>query len=136
MLRLVRYSILGLVVALSLSITGVTYAEGSWSLTDNGYKIWSPCQQIETVRWSGSFDNNNYAAGKGTIQWLEEGALVMSYEGDVVKGMANGFGIVSWPDGERYEGNFINGKMHGYGTYYHSDGSVERGQWNDGEFIG
>ncbi|MDT8900112.1 hypothetical protein [Anaeroselena agilis] len=161
MFRFIRYSVLGLVLALSLTITGVSYADdGTWSLTDNGYKIWNPCPQPnETVTWSSGADEEKYATGKGVIQWFEDGKPVMGYEGDVVKGKANGKGIATWPDGDRYEGdfvdgnmtgkgvatcvsgdryegNFINGKMNGYGTYYHSDGTIQQGQWENDEFVG
>lgn len=160
MYRFIKNSMPGLVLMLSLVIiTGAAYADGAWSVTNNGYKIWNICSEpTATVTWSGRADDENYATGKGIIQWLEDGELDLSYDGDVSKGKANGKGIMSWPSGDRYdgdfvdgnmtgkgiftcikgdryEGDFVNGRMNGYGTYYYSDGTVKQGKWVNDEFI-
>ena len=137
MVRFIRYSVVGLVLALSLTITGVTYADDAWVITEIGYKIWNPCSAPnENVSWSGGADDKNYATGKGTIKWVEDGQLIMTYDGDVVKGKANGKGVMTWPDGDRYEGDFVNGERKGYGTFYRCDGTTQQGQWDNDEFVG
>lgn len=161
MVRFIKYSVLGFMLVLSLTITGVTYAsDDAWVLTENGYKIWNPCSAPnETVSWSGDADDENYATGKGIIKWGEDGKLIMSYDGDVVKGKAHGKGVMTWPDGDRYEGDFVNGEMtgkgvltcsegdryegdfvngerKGYGTFYRCDGTTQQGQWDNDAFVG
>jgi hypothetical protein len=39
------------------------------------------------------------------------------FTGQFSKGIANGFGILTWKNGQRYEGNFINGDLTGRGLF-------------------
>ena len=48
----------------------------------------------------------------------------------------NGFGKISWSNGNSYEGAWLNGKMHGKGKYIFKDGKVNEGDFVNGAFHG
>ena len=45
----------------------------------------------------------------------------------------NGFGALTFSDGNRYEGQFVNDKREGLGKYFWRDGRVYDGHWKDGK---
>lgn len=57
-----------------------------------------------------------------------------TYEGDVKKGKANGFGVITFADGSKYEGKFRKNKIHGKGKYTDSDNNVYEGKFSRGKF--
>jgi hypothetical protein len=67
------------------------------------------------------------ANGFGTGLWNTGGV----YEGQWYNNMRHGQGIYVWADGERYEGSFINGKRSGYGVYTFKNGERYLGEWLD-----
>jgi hypothetical protein len=46
--------------------------------------------------------------------------------------MISGYGIFSWPDGNRYEGEYTNGMKDGKGTFFFSNGKIFKGRWKNG----
>ncbi len=54
-----------------------------------------------------------------------------TYTGQVVDGVAEGYGSWEHPEGYRYEGEFKNNKFHGQGTITWVDGSIYEGQLKD-----
>jgi hypothetical protein len=120
-----------------------------------GCRAWNPNPQPnETIRWEGSCVNG-LAQGKGKLQWLHNGALYETDEGEWTAGRQFGHGTQQWPlgrydgdivDGEpngqgvlimknaRYDGEFRNGKPNGIGTVTSSYG-VFIGIWKDGCFV-
>ena len=80
------------------------------------------------------------------------------YEGEMLKGLPDGMGILVYSNGDRYEGAFIAGEksgtgkyfwengdyyigsfdfdtLHGKGTYYYNDGVTFRGVWAYDEIV-
>lgn len=53
-------------------------------------------------------------------------AHVQVYDGEWVDGRINGFGGLTYADGDKYVGNWIDGKMNGQGTYVYADGDKVR----------
>lgn len=58
------------------------------------------------------------------------------YTGNLVMGEQQGWGKMSWDDGESYEGNWNRGIPHGDGTYTWANGDVYKGQFVNGRFHG
>jgi hypothetical protein len=54
------------------------------------------------------------------------------YEGNFVKGLRSGLGILTDPEGNKYDGMWENDMFHGQGTYTWSDGSKYTGEWKNG----
>ncbi len=68
------------------------------------------------------------------ISGIEEATINFdggTYTGQVVNGVAEGYGSWEHPSGDRYEGEFKNNKFHGQGTITLVDGSIYEGQWKD-----
>ena len=53
----------------------------------------------------------------------------------MVKGKANGIGILEWPDGTRYEGEFVDNRMEGKGTLIYPDGRTLKGRFINGILV-
>lgn len=52
-----------------------------------------------------------------------------TYEGDWIKGLKHGIGIIKYNSGAKYEGEFYWGKKNGKGIYYYPNGDVYIGDW-------
>lgn len=62
---------------------------------------------------------------------LDDGGI--RYTGDVVNHRMNGYGVLTYQNGDRYEGNFVNGTFSGQGKFtakagWHYEGSFKNGQ--------
>ena len=143
---------LGCSVAFAQSVPqGAFIADGN-----TGCKVWNPNpKSVETIVWSGSCVNG-LAQGHGKLQWLQNGKIYETDEGEWSAGRQVGHGSQAWPlgryDGElvnsepngqgvltlktaRYDGEFRNGKPNGFGTLTSQHG-VFKGTWKDGCLIG
>lgn len=145
---------------LTLALTsplGAHAEESAWIQDQNGCKVANPNPQAqETVTWSGACEDGQ-ANGEGVLQWFENGTPTARYEGQLVKGWADGKGTLVTPDGTSYkgewkqsrehgsgrmewpnqtwyEGEWRNGKPHGYGQYRTPEGRLVTGRFVDGEF--
>ena len=56
-----------------------------------------------------------------------------SWEGEMVGGIREGFGIYTWGDGSRWYGFWEGGVRNGIGLYLREDGSPLGGTWENGE---
>jgi hypothetical protein len=65
--------------------------------------------------------------GYGIYKWAT-GAV---YEGEWKRNVPSGTGRYSWPDGESYEGGFLYGQRHGAGMYTFSDGTAFVGSFRN-----
>ena len=75
----------------------------------------------ESFLWSGSCEAG-LAAGKGVLQWYQDGEPTERYEGLMSGGKPQGRGIVTVPSGEQYEAQSVDGVFHGEGKVSWSDG--------------
>lgn len=74
--------------------------------------------------------NAGMIEGKGTYQWVKGGR---KYFGSWRNNKMDGFGTLSWQEGDYYRGEFQNDKFHGQGRYQWSNGQVYIGGWNAGK---
>ncbi len=75
-----------------------------------------------TEKWEGIENEDNKDMGK--------------YEGEVKKGLPNGQGTFTYPNGNKYVGEVKDGLENGQGTYSYSDGRKYVGEWKDGKYNG
>jgi MORN repeat len=77
-----------------------------------GCKVWDPApEQGESIRWSGAC-KDGFADGDGTLQWFLHGK-----------------------PGDRYEGGYAHGKRNGYGVVTFANGETVKGAWHDDALI-
>ena len=123
---------------------GIIHGDGEYAWADLG------------ARYTGSFSWGNFT-GRGRLQWRDGS----TYDGDVVNGVREGFGVYrrcsrrpfvyegEWRKGmfhgrgvcyygeygceHRYEGEFQNGLREGTGTMYYPSGNVYEGMWHLGK---
>ena len=67
------------------------------------------------------------------VATLADGAV---YDGEMVEGIIEGKGRMSWTNGDRYEGNFLNGLFHGQGKFEWKQGGSYEGEYQLGEMHG
>lgn len=51
------------------------------------------------------------------------------YKGDIVEGVRQGYGSITWPNGDIYEGEFKDGLRDGKGTLVSGNGHKYTGEW-------
>ena len=148
------------VAALTLTCTiasAQTIVSGNYSVDDkSGCNVWNPNPKAtETIIWSGPCASG-FANGQGKLQWLQNGQVYETDEGEWSAGRQVGRGSQVWPlgryDGEisnsepngrgvlilkgaRYDGEFRNGKPNGSGTVTSQRGVI-KGTWKDGCLTG
>lgn len=67
-------------------------------------------------------------SGKGVLQFRNG-----TYTGEVMRGVATGYGTMVWNDGDVYEGEWLYNKRHGLGTLVFASGAVYEGTWFEGK---
>ena len=97
--------------------------------TDSTYKV-------KTIPYRGGEyqgpTRNSLPHGYGVASWPEGDR----YEGDFVDGKRTGRGILTWPNGERYEGDFVDGFFSGRGVYTWPSGARYEGEFFRGKRSG
>ena len=87
-------------------------------------------------KYEGECYGDDIANGRGIMTW-PNGAR---YEGAFVSGKMHGKGIMTWGagsyKGDRYEGDFVDGKRTGKGLYLSANGNRFEGDFVDGKYIG
>ncbi len=58
------------------------------------------------------------------------------YEGEIKNGMAEGYGMMTYPSGDRYSGEFLANRRHGDGVLLYANGNRYVGQFADDEING
>lgn len=72
------------------------------------------------------------AEGFGVMTWVNGDR----YEGEWKEDMLNGQGTFSFPNGEIYEGEWLKDMRHGQGTITYPDGDVYTGEWKGNLYYG
>ena len=66
---------------------------------------------------------------------IEKGVIIDEqqnrYEGSILNGKAEGYGIKYYKDGRKFEGTFKNNKRDGEGTLYRPDGTIYKGSYKN-----
>lgn len=55
------------------------------------------------------------------------------YEGELINGQREGYGVYYYHNGDKYEGIWLQNKKHGMGSMYYKDGNMYVGQWKYSE---
>lgn len=133
------YLVSMMVLVLLMIGSGVGMANGTWFVTDKGYKIWNPVPvPNEIITWSGDKDKDGYCTGQGILENYQEGKIKEKYEGSMLKGKLHGKGRLTTSKGEFYEGGFIEGEMRGKGKVFikFDSGNCYEGEVFDSNFQG
>lgn len=103
----------GLAAGLAPAAQAASHPQARWIADPRtGCKVWDPAPQAgESIRWSGPC-KDGLATGKGTVVWFEHGQA-----------------------GDRYTGAYRHGKRNGYGVVTYANGETVKGDWSDGELI-
>ena len=74
----------------------------------------------------------------GVLGWFKDGNEKTDgrYFGETKKGLPNGKGTYSHPNGEKYEGEWKEGEFDGKGTLSSSNSIKYEGEWKEGRFNG
>ena len=100
---------------------------------------------VGTYVWeSGSVSNGPWKDGvlNGIVQEIlydDEGHLIGTFDGQMIMGMANGYGVQTLYSGDNllgtYIGNWKNDDWNGLGMWIEPDGYIEQGIFRDGELV-
>jgi hypothetical protein len=98
--------------------------------------IWNNAPQDDgIIEWYGSCKDGK-ATGVGAIRSFQEGELVSYGFLQMLDGKRNGFGSLSFTDGDYYVGNFKDDQRDGWGIQKHASGSRYVGEWKNDKFHG
>ena len=83
-------------------------------------------------------DSNSIWKKVGGKRWFKSGdeKTQGKYEGEIMNGVPDGIGTLTWSDGEKYEGEYKDGFPNGQGTMTFPDGDKYIGEHKDGEYNG
>ena len=74
---------------------------------------------------------------KGKVTLAENASIIgsiASYEGELLDGVPDGYGVARYKSGDVYEGNWKAGLFHGQGTLYEwPEGTKYVGEWKNGK---
>jgi len=100
---------------------------------------------VGTYLWDdGSVSNGSWKNGElnGIVQEISydgEGNLIGSFDGEMVMGVENGWGVETlYQNGKllgTYVGNWRDGDYNGWGIWIEPDGYTEKGIYRNGELI-
>ncbi|CAD8146687.1 unnamed protein product [Paramecium octaurelia] len=100
---------------------GKVIYDGSW--TDDQYHGQGIEYNQDQIPMISGLDHNNLT---NITCWLK-------YEGAFKRDNREGFGTLSFSNGDKYIGAFKDGQIHGFGTYSYKNGQSIQGKWNMGK---
>lgn len=87
---------------------------------------------VDGDHYTGTFKSGIIQNGKVHIEYAN-GDI---YDGDLVDGIKNGYGVLVYANGERYAGDWKDGIYHGDGVLEYINGERYDGHWKDGIYHG
>ena len=118
--------------------TGGSY-EGYWQADNqNGQGTYT---YADGKSWTGEFKDDKMWTGEGFLYYFTDGKPNgKTFEGTLVEGKYQGYGVFHYANGSVYEGQWDKGLRHGQGKYtYGDDGEHKRtyvGQWTEDRMEG
>jgi hypothetical protein len=82
--------------------------------------------------WEGAC-TDGYANGPGALIWTVKGTPHGGYEGSLVRGRAEGQGLLMFPEGDTLSGHFANGEAAGLVERKYKLRGTYRGEWRHGQ---
>ena len=85
---------------------------------------------------------NTNRCGKGKMTYSDKSVYDGEWgryqypSGECASSQRNGYGVITYANGNKYEGEWKDGKIHGKGKETRADGSIYDGEWVDGKFHG
>ena len=86
---------------------------------------------VNFFRYEGQF-KKGLQDGVGSETWPDGS----SFLGNYIRGKRNGYGVQKWADNQSYAGNYKDGLIEGFGTYTWSDGREFVGEWKNQKIYG
>ena len=121
-------------------------AEGADPEETNWIKRGGKCKvtYVNGCIFEGTFDDEKVKQGPGTYIWMGPGADEDSepvekarFEGNYKDGLKDGFGKMTFPNGDIYEGEWKENVINGEGSYtYKKTGDIYSGSWVNGKKSG
>ena len=87
------------------------------------------------MKYEGSFSEGLFH-GQGTITreaYDGKKVVVERFDGNFVRGISSGHGILSTRNGDKLEGIFLNDVLNGTGTLWKANGECQKGTWHHGK---
>lgn len=129
----VRTSVIAVALALMSGETLAQALQPGW-IADarSGCRAWNSTPQAnEEISWDGPCQNG-LGNGRGQLQWIINGQITLSFEGELRDGRMNGYGVLTRADGTKYIGELHDGVAEGGGVLVKPDGVTASGIWIDG----
>lgn len=122
-----KLTIVGFICILYMAMAGTCLAFEGWVYSNEGVAYYATSEsERNTFTWSGEISDGK-VHGYGIQQfWAINGSKLGYYEGEMVRGFRQGYGIVSW-GGYRFEGMWDSSRYQGKGklikgsSYYEGD---------------
>jgi len=98
-------------------------------------KIWvDEATPADSLIWNGDC-KNNFASGKGFLQWFRDNKLSATYQGEMKQGKFDGKGKFEIIGYASFQGTFIDGALNGKGAAYFNNGGKTVGNFVNGDFL-
>lgn len=118
----IMYTSNGVVDSLTAYLLGWTP-----SLSQEAVKFLEQTIDITKQEYNNAKEDESYT-GQG-VRYYNNGI----YTGELLRGVAQGYGKMVWDDGDVYEGEWMYNKRHGIGTLVFASGDVYTGEWVEGK---
>lgn len=127
-----------LIFGLLILITTNSFAQNNGQFVKDhkaNCKIWlDEVTPTDSLIWDGNC-KNDFASGKGFLQWFRDDKLAATYKGEMNHGKFDGKGKFEIIGYASFEGTFINGALNGKGAAYFSNGGKTIGNFVNGDYL-
>ncbi len=117
-----------ILLAILILNTNITFAQ-SYLKNEQDIKVWVFSDPKDlSFKWDGK-TVDGYAQGNGVLEVFQNKKPTYTYTGNLQQGKMNGFGTLTWSNGNKYSGDWLDGKIHGKGTLTWANGNKYEGEW-------